>query len=435
MKIKNILREIVVKIITFEARLVLKRYNPKIIAVTGSVGKTSTKDAIYTIMSGFFNTRKSEKSFNSEIGLPLTILGCKNAWNNPILWSWNILKGFWLIIFPHNYPDWLILEVGADKPGDIRSVSEWLKTDVVVVTRIAEIPVHIEKFKDQKEVVKEKGYLIKTLKNNGVLILNNDDPSIIKFKDKTKNKVITFGFEKDSNIMASNYHIVYEDGVGSVLPHGIAFKIDYLGSNVPVRLNNIFGKQNVYTALAAFSAGSSQGLNLLKMIEVLREHSGPPGRFRPLKGIKGTIIIDDTYNSSPVALEMAIQSFSEIKSSGKKIAVLGDMLELGIHTEDAHIKIGEQIPSVFDMLVTVGERARFFEDGARKEGMKKENIFHFEDSFTCGQFVESVLSQGDAVLIKGSQGIRMEKVVYAVVSDEEKMPSKLVRQEDEWKKR
>jgi UDP-N-acetylmuramoyl-tripeptide--D-alanyl-D-alanine ligase len=386
-------------------------------------------------MNGFFDVRKSEKSFNSEIGLPLTILGLKNAWMNPFAWLINIFRGVSLIIFPHKYPAWLILEVGADKPGDILSVSKWLKSDVVVMTRIAEIPVHIEQFKNQKEVVKEKSYLIKTLKDGGILILNNDDPSIIKLKEKTDNRKITFGFEEGSDLLASNYHIVYGGEDGEIMPKGIAFKIDHDGNNMPIRLNGIFGKQNVYTALAAFSVGISQGLNFVKMIDVLRDHSGPPGRFKPLHGIKNTLVIDDTYNSSPVALEMALQSFSELKSKGRKIAVLGDMLELGEHTEEAHKNIGKLIPDICSELITVGEKGKLFADGAQSAGMDVFKIHEFKNSKDAANFLVGYIKEGDIMLVKGSQGVRMEKVMEAVISEEKNDRSHLVRQDDEWGRR
>ena len=153
---KSTFKKIVSLIIRFEAILIIKKYKPKIISVTGSVGKTSTKDAIFAVMSSTFSVRKSEKSFNSDIGIPLTILGCPNAWFNPIKWLGNILRGLEIIIFNSNYPKWLILEVGADRPGDIKSVSKWLKSDIVVLTAFAKVPVHIEFFKDREAVDRKR---------------------------------------------------------------------------------------------------------------------------------------------------------------------------------------------------------------------------------------------------------------------------------------
>ena len=166
MTMKSTFKKIVAYILRKESELVLKKYKPKIVAITGSVGKTSTKDAVYAVFSKIYFVRKSEKSFNSEIGLPLTILGCPNGWNNPLIWLANIWKGFWLFLWPHKYPEWLVLEAGVGKPNDMRDVAKWLKTDAVIITAIGDTPVHIEFFQSRKHLVEEKSLLIKTLKKD-----------------------------------------------------------------------------------------------------------------------------------------------------------------------------------------------------------------------------------------------------------------------------
>ena len=143
---RTVFKNLVVAVITLEARAVLRKYKPKIVAITGSVGKTSTKDAIYAALARGGRVRKSEKSFNSEIGLPLTILGVPNAWHNPLRWLQNIVDGLFLLVLTVEYPEWLVLEVGADRPGDIRSLAAWLPVDIAVITRLPEIPVHVEFF-------------------------------------------------------------------------------------------------------------------------------------------------------------------------------------------------------------------------------------------------------------------------------------------------
>src|SRR3989344_8120119 len=143
---KTTFKKIITYILKTESRLVLWKYKPKVVAITGSVGKTSTKDAVYAVLSKIAHIRKSEKSFNSEIGLPLTILGCPNGWNNPVIWLANVFKGLWLFLWPHKYPEWLVLEVGVGKQGDMRKTASWLKTDAVIITAIGETPVHIEFF-------------------------------------------------------------------------------------------------------------------------------------------------------------------------------------------------------------------------------------------------------------------------------------------------
>ena len=157
---RNLFKKIVAYLLRKESELVLWRYRPKIVAITGSVGKTSTKDAVYAVLAKVTHVRKSEKSFNSEIGLPLTILGVRNAWNNPFLWLENLCRGLWLFLWPHKYPKWLVLEVGVGKPGDMKKTASWLKSDVVIITAIGETPVHIEFFNSRKHLIEEKSSLI-----------------------------------------------------------------------------------------------------------------------------------------------------------------------------------------------------------------------------------------------------------------------------------
>ena len=185
---KDTFKKIIIYILIFEAKLVLWKYKPRVVAITGSVGKTSTKDAVYAVFSKFTYVRKSDKSFNSEIGLPLTILGVPNGWNSPKVWIRNIFKGLWLILAPHKYPKWLILEVGVGKPGDMARTASWLKTDAVIMTAIGETPVHIEFFESRKQLIEEKAGLIKTLRRDGLLILNADDEAIFEMKSKSKKR-------------------------------------------------------------------------------------------------------------------------------------------------------------------------------------------------------------------------------------------------------
>ena len=429
---KIVVKKTLACVLRAESRLVVWKYKPKIVTITGSLGKTSTKDAVYAVISGISYVRKSEKSYNSEIGLPLTILGVPNGWNNPFVWLLNILKGLWLFVWPHKYPNWLILEVGISKPGDMLRTASWLKTDVVIITAIGETPSHIEFFDSHKHLVEEKSGLIKTLKKDGLLILNNDDEVVSEMKGMTKNRVITFGFKEDSDIKGSGDSIFYTDGG---IPEGLIFRIDEAGSSLPVVIQGVFGRNHVYASLGALALSSGLKLNMLDAVNKLKNYSAPPGRMRLLRGINGSFIIDDTYNSSPYACESALKTLGEVKCSGRKIAVLGDMLELGRHTEEAHKSVGKIAKENIDALIIVGPRAEKTKEGAIEAGMNKKNIFEFFDSHKAGEFLKAFVQKDDFVLIKGSQGMRMEHAVEAILQDKENKSELLVRQDKEWKKK
>jgi UDP-N-acetylmuramoyl-tripeptide--D-alanyl-D-alanine ligase len=427
---KEILKKIIAKLLELEARAIIKKYKPKIIAVTGSVGKTSTKDAIYSVISKSFYTRKSEKSFNSDIGVPLTVLGCNNAWSNPLMWLKNIIHGLSYILITKPYPEWLVLEVGADRPGDIKKITKWLKPDVVVMTKFADVPVHIEYFKSKEEVVAEKGNLVSALKHDGILIVNADDPDASSFKFKTTNKVITFGMLGDADVRATNYSVYQTEETNE--PFGVYFKVETAGNCLPVKIIGTLGVNNIYCSLAALSVGINLGLNMVESTENLSKHIAPRGRMSLIKGIKRTTIIDDTYNSSPVALKSALNTLRELKTTKRRIAVLGDMMELGKHSAEEHKNAGTIAAISCDILVTVGLRARALAESAIDSGLDEDSVLQFDDSVEAGEYVQNIIKEGDIILIKGSQSIRMERVVKEIMAQPELAKDLLVRQEDEW---
>jgi UDP-N-acetylmuramyl pentapeptide synthase len=194
---------------------VLKRFKPTIIAVTGNVGKTSTKDAIFYALRPYGHVRRSEKSFNSDTGVPLSILGVPNGWNSPMLWATNIFHGFTLMFFTKTYPEYLVLEIGADHPGDIRSVSAWVKPHISVFTRFPDVPVHIEFFDSVEAVVQEKTSLAINTRKDGTLILNADDSKVMKLDGLDGRKTYTYSAENPSDIQIKNitYHFSETDAV------------------------------------------------------------------------------------------------------------------------------------------------------------------------------------------------------------------------------
>lgn len=433
---KAIFKKVVAALLTFEAKLILRKYKPKVVAITGSVGKTSTKDAIYTVLAPHVYVRKSEKSFNSEIGIPLTILGRPNAWNNPLRWVENLLDGLVLILFRSEYPEWLVLEVGADRPRDISSVAKWLPIDIAVITRLPDVPVHVEFFDSPEEVIEEKASLLRGLKSDGSFIANADDPKVLALRDNVPGQSTTFGFSLGSDVMGSHLSLLSQKE-GRGLPVGISVKVQYEDSPEAGELQVLgtMGAQSVLPLLAALSVGRALKFPLAVSLEALSKHTPPPGRMRLIPGLKDSLIIDDTYNASPAATSAALDALLLVGKSNRTIVVLGDMLELGRYSVEQHKEVGKKVAEVAHMLVTVGFRARDIADGALNAGMPESSVFQFEDAGKAGEYLQDILQAGDVILIKGSQSIRMERTVEEIMLEPEKAEELLVRQEEEWRKR
>ena len=427
----NFFKQCVILIITWEARLVLMRHKPRIIAVTGSVGKTTTKDAIFSALAGVEHVRKSAKSFNSEIGVPLTILGCDNGWNNPFKWLMNIATGI-IVILKKDYPKWLVLEVGADRPGDIKRTAVWLRPDIAVITGVPEIPVHVEYFKSPEDVVREKRALAEHLKPGGKLVLNGDDARMREIHGSFRGSAVTYGMESNNDFFASHEEICYQDG----LPVGMQFRVDHAGSSVPVSVFGALGRPRIYAALAAIAVADVVGIDTVTAAGALMSWDPPPGRVRIIQGMKGSILIDDTYNSSPSAALAALDTLKEVRA-GRRIAVMGDMLELGKYSRDAHRQVGERAAACADILITIGFRARAMAEAALDAGLKEESIRQYEKDDTARATDELLadVREGDVILVKGSQGMRMERIVRALMNEPAQAADLLVRMDREWQTR
>jgi len=429
---KSLFKTIIARLLRAEARFVLAKYRPRVVAITGSVGKTSTKDAVFAVVASGAHARRSEKSFNSEIGLPLTILGQPNAWSNPLRWLETLLDGLMLYISKQPYPEWLVLEVGADRPGDIRSLAAWLSVDVAVITRLPEVPVHVEFFDSPEAVREEKASLINALKQDGALVLYADDPSVLALRQRAhKAHIVTFGFSEGADVRAHGAEIILRsDGE----PLGIRAHVRAGGDSGILEIKGAIGAHALMSPLAAVAVGRALGKPLPDMLAALKGYEPPPGRMHLIEGEKGTVIIDDTYNSSPAAVHAALEALA-LTPAKRKIAVLGDMLELGRHSVDEHRKAGALVVGKSDFLLTVGFRARDIAQGALDQGMPDGNIFQYEDAARAGKELETMLTEGDAVLVKGSQSMRMERIVEEIMADPAHAGDLLVRQDPEWKRK
>jgi len=429
---KSIIKKIIIFILRLEAKLVLKKYKPKIVAVTGTVGKTSAKEAIASVLSREFYLRKSEKSYNSEFGVPLTILGTKSGWNSSLRWFLILFKGLRLLIVKHDYPELLVLEMGVDRPGDMDKLTDLVKPDIAVITALGKVPVHVEYFKKPDQLAKEKIKLAKAVSEDGYVLLNGDDEFLLEAKDKIKANYFAYGFSEDNDLVASNYHITEKKEGERNVPDGLTFKVDYKGSIVPIRIHGVFGRQAVYAVLAAIATGRALGLNLVETAEAVSRYKTPAGRLKLLKGIKNSFILDDTYNSSPIAVKAGLEVLGDIPAK-RRIAVLGDMLELGEYTIDEHKKIGRRVQAVADVLFAVGPRSKFIAGEAEAVGFNPKNIFEFSNSEEAKKAVQEEIEEGGLIFVKGSQSMRMEKIVEEIMAHPDQKNQLLVRQEEEWK--
>ena len=396
-------------ILRFLAILTLKKYKPGIIAVTGSVGKTSVKEAIFAVLKNFRQTRAASGNFNNELGVPLTILSAEREIKGLFFWPRIIIAAFWhLTVRQDNYPELLVLEYAADRPGDIRYLLGIARPQIGVVTAIGAVPVHVEFYAGPEAVAKEKGRLIESLPPTGWAVLNADDEAALTFKEKSAAPVLTFGFSPQAEIKISRLETKNEGGFWWT-----AFKLEHQRTMVPVRLNELTGVSHAYAAAAAAGVGLIYGINLVRAAENLIFYEPPPHRGQVLSGIKASSIIDDSYNASPLSMRAALENLKKIDCR-RRIAVLGDMLELGQYAIEAHEEIGRLAASAVQSLVTVGLRAKVLAGAAKKAGLSGERVMSFDTAGEAARAVQTLINPGDVVLVKASRGIGLDKIVEEI---------------------
>ncbi|MSU75462.1 MAG: UDP-N-acetylmuramoyl-tripeptide--D-alanyl-D-alanine ligase [Candidatus Magasanikbacteria bacterium] len=420
-------------ILGFLSKAIIKKYRPIVVGITGSVGKTSAKEAVATILNTKFKVRANSKNYNNEIGVPLTIIGgVEPPGRSLVAWLVLFFRGVWLLVGRRvAYPEVLILEMGADKPGDIKYLTTIAPCTVGVLTFISHA--HTEFFKTIKRIVQEKRIIISHLPRSGHAIVNYDCAKVMENVEVTKSEVISYGFKDGASVQATDVKVITDDS--ALWPMGLNFKVSYQGSFVPVFLPGMVAEQSISAALAGLAVGLSLGVNLIQGAEAIRNVAPLAGHLRLIPGIKETLIIDDTYNSSPAALRAALQVLADIvvSAGSERYAVLGDMLELGGETESAHREAGFLVAEKgFDYLITVGEAMKGAAAAAREAGFPEHHIASFNDSRAAGKFLQEKLRSGDVALVKGSQGTRMERIVKEVMGEPLRAGELLVRQSEEW---
>ncbi len=410
------------------ARMVLNKYKPEVVGITGSIGKTSTKEAVYAVLKDKFNIRRSLKNYNNELGLPLTILGVDSPGKSLI--GWLRVLGYFiklLIVKDKDYPTVLILEMGIDRPGDMKYLTSIVKPNIGLVTGVGSS--HLEFFDKPENIQKEKRVLVESLDKESLAVLNYDNELTREMKDSVICQVLNYGLKDGADIMAQEINFNFRSGEENLF--GVSFKLNYRGAIVPVFLPHVIGYPPIYAALAASAVALHYSINLVDIAQSLSDFHLPAGRLNLIPGRKETKVIDDTYNSSPDSCLAALSVLSEVNiAHGRKIAVLGDMLELGNASETGHQEVGKKAAESVDLLVAVGEKGKIIGAEAERQGLKK--VIYYPDSLKAAEAILDVIAAGDLILVKGSQGARMEKVVKVLMAEPEKAFELLVRQGKGW---
>lgn len=406
---------------------ILKKYHPIVIGVTGSVGKTSSKEAIFTVLSAKFSVRTNKKNFNNEFGLPLTIIGCDSPQRNILKWLVVFAKALWTIISPCSYPEVLVLEMGVDRPGDMDYLADLAKPKIGVITNIGVS--HVEFFKSSDAILKEKSKILKYLDLDGYAIINNDDHRLRSLLLDLKSKVITYGLESGALLHLTEHKTIFSDSKNS---YGTELTFSYNQQIAKVFVEGVIGLPHALACTAGIAAGLAMGMTLAEAAVAIRNYHNLPGRLRLVTGIHNSAIIDDTYNSAPASARAALEQLKFFPAAFK-IAVLGDMLELGELSEAEHKQIAHDVlHSGANVFVAVGPQMRFAAQELRTLNFEHQNIFVFEKSTDAADTVKNLIRHNSVVLIKGSQGMRMEKIIPGIMAEPHQAGSLLCRQDRDW---
>lgn len=349
-----------------------QKFSKPVIAVTGSVGKTSTKDMIAAILSAKYHVHKSQGNFNNHIGLPLTILGLEN-----------------------NH-DVMVVEMGMRGFGEIRELTHISKPSIAIITNIGLS--HIERLKTQESILEAKLEIVEGLEDKGILLLNANDPLLRKIDKNIAKRVIYVGVDTDADYTAFD---VVDHG-----EEGVNFNVNLVGKKYMVHIPTI-GRHNVYNALFGIACGIELGMKPEEILTGIENYRPEKMRLNIIK-MDGIKFINDSYNASPDSMKAALQVLRSVAGDNRTIAIIGNMLELGEMAGTAHHDVGKMCNELdINFTAIIGENS---DDIAKGIGdSSRYRIFRTHDEIV--QFFKGTLKKGDVVLIKGSRGMKMEKIL------------------------
>jgi len=360
-----------------------QKFDIPFVGITGSVGKTSTKDMVYSVLSQKYNVLKTQGNFNNEIGVPLTVFNLESSHEAGVV------------------------EMGMSGLGEISRLTSIVKPDIAIITNIGLS--HIEKLGSRQNILKAKMEILEGLKDNGLVILNGDDSLLSGLKGLLKYRTVFYGMEEGLDYQAYN--------ISSQGEMGTSFEITIGNENYKVHVPAP-GVHNIYNALAAIAAGIEMNIPVEDIIKGIGEFL--PGKMRlniiDLNGIK---IINDAYNASPQSMEVAINVLKDVASGNNRtIAVLGDMLELGDLSVNAHRDVGKYaVKKDVSYIFTVGEKSKDILEGAIEAGVGKDRVQHFKNNTEAGKFLIDFVKPGDVLVVKGSRGMKMEEIVNLLTTE------------------
>jgi UDP-N-acetylmuramoyl-tripeptide--D-alanyl-D-alanine ligase len=350
-----------------------RKLDVKVIGITGSVGKTTTKEMITEIISRRYPTLKNEGNYNNEIGLPMTILGLSEGHRRAVL------------------------EMGFYVPGEIKFLCDIAQPYIGVITNIG--TVHAERAGSQETIAEGKAELVQCLPPDGFAILNYDDPLVREMAGQTTAQVLFYGLNDKADVWADQL-----EGLGL---EGIRFRLHYRNETIHLRVP-LLGQHSVHTALSAAAVGLVEGLGWQEIVSGLR-FGHMQLRLVAIRTASGALMLDDTYNASPQSTLAALNLLDELE--GRRVAVIGDMLELGNYERKGHEKVGIRAAEVADEIITIGQKARMVAKAARDAGFPQEMITEVESTQDAIELMKEKLTRDDVVLIKGSRGMHMDNIV------------------------
>ncbi len=436
---KSIFKHVIFLFLSWCAKRRLKRFKQNgahIIGITGSIGKTTCKEAVAHVLRGQFRVLSSSKSYNTELGLPLTILELKSEFSSVIGWAKNLVFAFWRAIFDTTTYDVLVLEMGVDKPGDMDVLLKMVTPDIGIFTGVH--PVHLDdgQFGSLEEIFEEKAKLIQSIREEGSVFLNQDNEQCAYLGNemsRAKNgpKVVMFGMTERSKLYADKTReewgkIFFDAHYGEVTGN---FEVPILGI------------QHVSSLLPAIGCGLILGMYMPDIVDRFRTFRLPPGRLSLIEGVNASWIIDSSYNASPDAVRAAVHTLSTLfhlstnatHPINRRVFIFGNMNELGASSENKHRNIAPSLKDSIDVLITVGDQARFCANEVSAQNiLPPDSIHSFSTTDEAISFIPSFVQPKDLILIKGSQNnVRLERLTKAIMAHPEQADTLLARQD--WK--